>query len=64
MRRVDLSFEDLRPVAADAHLGGGDARDPDLAQDLKSPAGKLLRLTPEGQLDATFEPAGDPAAGP
>ena len=26
MRRVDLPFEDLRPVAAHAHLGGGDAR--------------------------------------
>ncbi|WAS86274.1 MULTISPECIES: PQQ-dependent sugar dehydrogenase [unclassified Corallococcus] len=30
------------------YVGTGDARDPDLSQDLASPAGKLLRLTPDG----------------
>ncbi len=32
------------------YVGTGDARDPDLSQNLSSPAGKLLRLTPEGQV--------------
>ncbi|NOK34894.1 PQQ-dependent sugar dehydrogenase [Corallococcus exercitus] len=30
------------------YVGTGDSRDPDLSQDVKSPAGKLLRLTPDG----------------
>ncbi|NBD12676.1 PQQ-dependent sugar dehydrogenase [Corallococcus silvisoli] len=30
------------------YVGTGDARDPDLSQDPASPAGKLLRLTPDG----------------
>ncbi|WP_404368447.1 PQQ-dependent sugar dehydrogenase [Corallococcus coralloides] len=30
------------------YVGTGDARDPDLSQDVASPAGKLLRLTPDG----------------
>jgi aldose sugar dehydrogenase len=32
------------------YVGTGDARDPDLSQDVKSPAGKLLRLTPDGAI--------------
>jgi glucose/arabinose dehydrogenase len=32
------------------YVGTGDARDPDRSQDVKDPAGKLLRLTPEGQV--------------
>ena len=30
------------------YVGTGDSRDPDLSQDAASPAGKLLRLTPDG----------------
>ncbi|RKG63695.1 PQQ-dependent sugar dehydrogenase [Corallococcus sp. CA054B] len=30
------------------YVGTGDSRDPDLSQDVASPAGKLLRLTPDG----------------
>jgi aldose sugar dehydrogenase len=32
------------------YVGTGDSRTPELAQNPKSPAGKLLRLTPEGQV--------------
>lgn len=32
------------------YIGTGDARDPDLAQDVNSLAGKILRLTPDGQV--------------
>lgn len=34
------------------YVSTGDAKQPDLAQDLQSPAGKLLRLTPEGDVPA------------
>ncbi len=34
------------------YIGTGDARDPDLSQDLNSLAGKILRLTPDGQVPA------------
>ncbi|RKH52766.1 PQQ-dependent sugar dehydrogenase [Corallococcus interemptor] len=30
------------------YVGTGDSRDPDLSQDVMNPAGKLLRLTPDG----------------
>lgn len=42
------------------YVGTGDARDPDLAQDSKSPAGKLLRLTPDGQVPADNPFPGSP----
>lgn len=32
------------------YIGTGDARNPDSAQDIKSLAGKILRVTPEGQV--------------
>lgn len=32
------------------YIGTGDARNPDSSQDIKSLAGKILRLTPEGQV--------------
>ncbi|HEY9727134.1 MAG TPA: PQQ-dependent sugar dehydrogenase, partial [Chroococcales cyanobacterium] len=32
------------------YIGTGDARNPDSSQDVKSLAGKILRLTPEGQV--------------
>lgn len=34
------------------YIGTGDARDPDLSQDVNSLAGKILRFTPEGQVPA------------
>lgn len=34
------------------YIGTGDARDPDLSQDPQSLAGKILRLTPDGQIPA------------
>ncbi|MEB3337097.1 MAG: PQQ-dependent sugar dehydrogenase [Leptolyngbyaceae bacterium] len=34
------------------YIGTGDARDPDISQDVKSLAGKILRVTPEGQVPA------------
>ncbi|WP_299406004.1 PQQ-dependent sugar dehydrogenase [Acaryochloris sp. IP29b_bin.148] len=34
------------------YIGTGDARDPDLSQDVNSLAGKILRVTPEGQIPA------------
>jgi aldose sugar dehydrogenase len=34
------------------YVGTGDGREPDLAQKVDSPAGKLLRLTPEGEVPA------------
>lgn len=40
------------------YVATGDATAPDRAQDLRSPSGKLLRLTPEGEI-----PAGNPFAG-
>jgi len=32
------------------YVGTGDARHPDVAQDINSPAGKILRLTPDGAI--------------
>jgi glucose/arabinose dehydrogenase len=32
------------------YVGTGDAREPELSQDLDSPSGKLLRLTPDGEV--------------
>lgn len=43
------------------YVGTGDARAPDLSQDPKSPAGKLLRLTPDGQVPADNPFPGSPA---
>jgi glucose/arabinose dehydrogenase len=34
------------------YVGTGDARDPQLSQGVSSPAGKILRLTPEGEVPA------------
>ncbi len=34
------------------YIGTGDAREPDLSQDINSLAGKILRLTPDGQVPA------------
>ncbi|HEX8821123.1 MAG TPA: PQQ-dependent sugar dehydrogenase [Archangium sp.] len=34
------------------YVGTGDARDPDNSQNLDTPAGKLLRLTPDGEVPA------------
>lgn len=42
------------------YVGTGDSRNPDLAQDPKSPAGKLLRLTPDGQVPSDNPFAGSP----
>jgi glucose/arabinose dehydrogenase len=42
------------------YVGTGDARDPDLAQDPQSTAGKLLRLTPDGQVPSDNPFPGSP----
>jgi aldose sugar dehydrogenase len=42
------------------YVGTGDARDPDRAQDPRSPSGKLLRLTPDGQVPADNPFPGSP----
>jgi aldose sugar dehydrogenase len=42
------------------YVGTGDARDPDLSQSSRSPAGKLLRLTPDGQVPADNPFPGSP----
>jgi glucose/arabinose dehydrogenase len=42
------------------YVGTGDARDPDRSQDTKSPAGKLLRLTPDGQVPSDNPFPGSP----
>lgn len=43
------------------YAGTGDSRSPDLAQDPKSPAGKLLRLTPDGAIPKDNPRPGSPA---
>lgn len=43
------------------YAGTGDARDPDRSQDVNDPAGKLLRLTPEGQVPSDNPFPGSPA---
>ncbi|MFP2899521.1 PQQ-dependent sugar dehydrogenase [Corallococcus sp. 4LFB] len=43
------------------YVGTGDSRDPDLSQDVSSPAGKLLRLTPDGAVPADNPFPGSPA---
>lgn len=42
------------------YVGTGDARNPDLSQDVKSLAGKILRLTPDGQVPSDNPFAGNP----
>lgn len=42
------------------YIGTGDARQPDLSQDVKSLAGKILRLTPDGQVPADNPFPGNP----
>lgn len=42
------------------YVGTGDAREPDHAQDPKSPSGKLLRLTPDGEVPADNPTPGSP----
>ncbi|XXF77460.1 PQQ-dependent sugar dehydrogenase [Myxococcaceae bacterium GXIMD 01537] len=42
------------------YVGTGDAREPDLSQDASSPSGKLLRLTPDGQVPADNPTPGSP----
>jgi glucose/arabinose dehydrogenase len=42
------------------YVGTGDARDPDLSQSPNSPAGKLLRLTPDGEVPADNPFPGSP----
>jgi glucose/arabinose dehydrogenase len=42
------------------YVGTGDARDPDLSQSAQSPAGKLLRLTPEGEVPSDNPFPGSP----
>lgn len=42
------------------YIGTGDARDPDLSQDVNSLAGKILRVTPDGQVPADNPFAGNP----
>ena len=42
------------------YIGTGDARDPDLSQDPKSLAGKILRVTPDGKVPADNPLAGSP----
>ncbi|HEX8700177.1 MAG TPA: PQQ-dependent sugar dehydrogenase [Myxococcaceae bacterium] len=42
------------------YVGTGDSRDPDLSQDRNSPAGKLLRLTPDGQVPTDNPFSGSP----
>lgn len=43
------------------YVGTGDARNPDLSQDPDSPNGKLLRLTPEGEVPDDNPFGGSPA---
>jgi glucose/arabinose dehydrogenase len=43
------------------YVGTGDARDPDRSQDPQDPAGKLLRLTPDGAIPEDNPVAGSPA---
>jgi glucose/arabinose dehydrogenase len=43
------------------YVGTGDSRDPDRSQDVNDPAGKLLRLTPEGQVPQDNPLPGSPA---
>lgn len=43
------------------YVGTGDAGEPNLAQDINSPSGKLLRLTPDGQVPADNPFPGKPA---
>lgn len=42
------------------YVGTGDAREPDRAQDMASPNGKLLRLTPDGAVPADNPTPGSP----
>lgn len=42
------------------YIGTGDARKPDLSQDVKSLAGKILRVTPDGQVPADNPFPGNP----
>ncbi|NCJ07023.1 PQQ-dependent sugar dehydrogenase [Synechococcales cyanobacterium C] len=42
------------------YIGTGDARDPDLSQDPESLAGKILRVTPEGDVPTDNPIAGNP----
>ncbi|MBW4619359.1 MAG: PQQ-dependent sugar dehydrogenase [Cyanosarcina radialis HA8281-LM2] len=42
------------------YIGTGDARDPDLSQDANSLAGKILRVTPDGQVPADNPFSGNP----
>jgi glucose/arabinose dehydrogenase len=42
------------------YVGTGDARQPSLAQDPASPSGKLLRLTPDGEVPADNPTKGSP----
>jgi aldose sugar dehydrogenase len=42
------------------YIGTGDASSPDKSQDLKSPNGKLLRLTPEGEIPDDNPDPGSP----
>jgi glucose/arabinose dehydrogenase len=43
------------------YVGTGDAREPELSQNLDSPSGKLLRLTPDGEVPADNPFPGKPA---
>lgn len=43
------------------YVGTGDARSPDTSQNLNSLAGKILRLTPDGEVPADNPIAGNPA---
>lgn len=43
------------------YVGTGDAREPDRSQDPNSPNGKILRLTPEGEVPADNPIEGNPA---
>jgi aldose sugar dehydrogenase len=43
------------------YAGTGDARSPDLSQDANSPNGKILRLTPEGEVPQDNPISGNPA---
>ncbi|NJR62564.1 MAG: PQQ-dependent sugar dehydrogenase [Cyanobacteria bacterium CRU_2_1] len=43
------------------YIGTGDARDPDLSQNVNSLAGKILRVTPEGQVPDDNPFPGNPA---
>lgn len=42
------------------YIGTGDARNPDLSQDINSLAGKILRITPDGQVPVDNPFAGNP----